>query len=82
MAEASHRSTSPCDFLSYPANHGVSRGEWTFMTARQQQQRFEALLDEHRGIVFKVAGLYSRRAADREDLVQEICMRSSASSIR
>jgi len=52
------------------------------MTARQQQQRFEALLDEHRGIVFKVAGLYSRRAADREDLVQEICMRSSASSIR
>lgn len=42
------------------------------MTARQHQQRFEALLDEHRGIVFKVAGLYSRSAADREDLVQEI----------
>ncbi len=42
------------------------------MTARQHQQRFEALLDEHRGIVFKVAGLYSRNAADREDLVQEI----------
>ncbi len=45
-----------------------------FMTARQHQQRFEALLDEHRGIVFKVAGLYSRHAADREDLVQEICV--------
>ena len=44
-----------------------------FMTARQHQQRFEALLDRHRGIVFKVAGMYSRRAADREDLVQEIC---------
>lgn len=42
------------------------------MTARQHQQRFGALLDEHRGIVFKVAGLYSRSAADREDLVQEI----------
>jgi RNA polymerase sigma factor (sigma-70 family) len=42
------------------------------MTARQHQQRFAALLQEHRRIVFKVAGLYSRSAADREDLVQEI----------
>ncbi len=42
------------------------------MTGRQHQQRFEALLHEHRRIVFKVAGLYSRSAADRDDLVQEI----------
>jgi RNA polymerase sigma factor (sigma-70 family) len=42
------------------------------MTARKHQQRFAALLHEHRKIVFKVAGLYSRNAADREDLVQEI----------
>jgi RNA polymerase sigma-70 factor (ECF subfamily) len=42
------------------------------MTARHHQRRFEPLLQEHRGIVFKVAGLYSRNAADREDLVQEI----------
>lgn len=42
------------------------------MIARQHQQRFAALLQEHRRIVFKVAGLYSRSAADREDLVQEI----------
>ncbi len=42
------------------------------MTARPQQQRFEMLLHEHRGIVFKVAGLYSRSVADRDDLVQEI----------
>ncbi|MFC5580822.1 RNA polymerase sigma factor [Rhodanobacter terrae] len=42
------------------------------MTARQHQQRFESLLHEHRGIVFKVACLYSRSATDREDLVQEI----------
>jgi len=42
------------------------------MTARQHQQRFESLLHEHRRIVFKVAGLYSRSAADRDDLVQEI----------
>ncbi|QRP64918.1 sigma-70 family RNA polymerase sigma factor [Rhodanobacter sp. FDAARGOS 1247] len=42
------------------------------MTARPHQQRFESLLHEHRRIVFKVAGLYSRSAADRDDLVQEI----------
>lgn len=42
------------------------------MTARQHQQRFAALLHEHRRIVFKVAGLYSRTVADREDLIQEI----------
>ncbi len=44
------------------------------MTTRPQQHRFEALLHEHRGAVFKVATLYSRTAADREDLVQEISM--------
>ena len=42
------------------------------MTARQHQQRFESLLQEHRGIVFKMACLYSRSATDREDLMQEI----------
>ena len=42
------------------------------MTDRQHQQRFESLLQEHRRIVFKVAGLYSRSAADRDDLAQEI----------
>lgn len=42
------------------------------MTAKQHQQRFEPLLQANRGIVFKVAGLYSRSTADRDDLVQEI----------
>jgi RNA polymerase sigma factor (sigma-70 family) len=42
------------------------------MTARHHQPRFEHLLREHRGIVYKVAGIYSRNAADRDDLVQEI----------
>ena len=46
------------------------------MTDRQHQQRFEALLQEHRRIVFKVAGLYSRRVADRDDLMQEIAVQS------
>ncbi|TAL87338.1 MAG: sigma-70 family RNA polymerase sigma factor, partial [Rhodanobacter sp.] len=52
------------------------------MTARQHQQRFEALLHEHRGIVFKVAGLYSRTAADHEDLVQEISVQLWRSFVR
>jgi RNA polymerase sigma factor (sigma-70 family) len=42
------------------------------MTARHHQPRFEHLLREHRGIVYKVAGIYSRSAADRDDLMQEI----------
>lgn len=33
-------------------------------------------LHAHRRIVFKVAGLYSRCAADRDDLVQEICLQA------
>ena len=42
------------------------------MRARHHQPRFEALLHEHRRIIFKVAGLYSRNVADRDDLIQEI----------
>lgn len=42
------------------------------MTARHHQRRFESLLHEHRRVIFKVAGLYSRSAADRDDLMQEI----------
>ena len=42
------------------------------MTDRQRQQRFEALLHEHRGIIFKVASVYARDAEDRQDLAQEI----------
>lgn len=42
------------------------------MRGRPDQQRFEVLLREHGGIVFKVAALYARGAADREDLAQEI----------
>ena len=33
---------------------------------------FAALLQRHRGIVYKVAGTYARGADDREDLAQEI----------
>jgi RNA polymerase sigma factor (sigma-70 family) len=36
------------------------------------QRRFEALLQEHRKIVFKVARVYARGEEDRNDLAQEI----------
>jgi RNA polymerase sigma factor (sigma-70 family) len=39
-----------------------------------QRGQFEQLLQSHRGIVYKVAGLYSRTASDRDDLAQEICL--------
>ncbi|MGY0611191.1 MULTISPECIES: RNA polymerase sigma factor [unclassified Luteimonas] len=35
-------------------------------------EEFSALLQQHRGIVFKVAGTYARGAEDREDLAQDI----------
>ena len=36
------------------------------------QQRFQELLERHRGIVVKVAGSYAWHAEDRADLAQEI----------
>src|SRR5271167_2020044 len=44
------------------------------MTNRQNQHRFEGLLREHRKIIFKVVAIYARKAADRNDLAQEICV--------
>ena len=42
------------------------------MGGKADQQRFEALWHEHRGIVLKVAGVYARGAEERLDLAQEI----------
>lgn len=42
------------------------------MTAPETHDRFLALLDEHKGIVYKVASVYCRRPEDRPDLEQEI----------
>ena len=41
-------------------------------TVATRQDEFSALLDRHRGIVFKVANTYCRDGAEREDLAQEI----------
>jgi RNA polymerase sigma-70 factor, ECF subfamily len=42
------------------------------MTTDSPQARFQALLERHEKIVFKVANIYCRHAEDRRDLVQEI----------
>ncbi len=42
------------------------------MTGSAEQDRFVALLEEHRGILYKVATTFCRRPEDRRDLVQEI----------
>jgi RNA polymerase sigma-70 factor (ECF subfamily) len=42
------------------------------MTALVDQDRFLALLEEHRKILYKVASAYCRNPEDRRDLVQEI----------
>jgi RNA polymerase sigma-70 factor (ECF subfamily) len=44
------------------------------MTDRQRHRQFEALLQEHRGIVFKVASVYARGREDCSDLAQEIAV--------
>jgi RNA polymerase sigma factor (sigma-70 family) len=42
------------------------------MTTDSPRDRFQALLERHQKIVFKVANTYCRHAEDRRDLVQEI----------
>ena len=42
------------------------------MTREDLDRQFQALLQRHRGIVFKVANTYARSPEDRADLAQEI----------
>jgi RNA polymerase sigma-70 factor (ECF subfamily) len=42
------------------------------MTTDSPQAKFEALLERHQKIVYKVANTYCRHAEDRRDLVREI----------
>ena len=42
------------------------------MTSPELQDRFQALIDEHKKILYKVCNSYCRNREDREDLAQEI----------
>lgn len=46
----------------------------TTQAPRGDQQEFEARLEAHRGIVFKLANAYCPAGEERDDLVQEICL--------
>jgi RNA polymerase sigma-70 factor (ECF subfamily) len=46
--------------------------EQTAIMTADSREQFGALLERHRGIVFKVANTYARTAEDRADLAQEI----------
>lgn len=48
-------------------------GVLTGKSTERLRERFQHLLESHRGIVFKVANTYCRHAEDRRDLAQEIC---------
>ncbi len=42
------------------------------MQTKEQNQLFQALIEEHKGILYKVARTYCQDAEDRRDLIQEI----------
>ncbi len=41
------------------------------MQEEKRKRLFQEILEKHKGILFKVAGIYCREEADRQDLVQE-----------
>lgn len=56
----------------YPGEPLLVNASTTVPTSAQRE--FEARLDEHRGIVFKIANTYCPEGEERDDLVQEICL--------
>jgi len=42
------------------------------MDKQKQQQFFQEIIEQHKGILFKVARTYCQNAEDRQDLIQEI----------
>lgn len=54
--------------------HALSTTTTTMMTAVADEEVFTRLLDQHAGIIRKVAFGYSNTFADRQDLTQEITL--------
>jgi len=42
------------------------------MSEKEKQQQFQKLIEQHKGILFKVARTYCQQEEDRQDLIQEI----------
>ena len=68
------------NFLAYCANNSVisdrlamtERGQNKTMTPPALHENFQALVDEHKKILYKVCNSYCRNHDDREDLIREI----------
>ena len=58
--------------MIFRSRHATNVLKANLMTTPDSHDRFMALLDEHKGIVHKVASVYCRRPEDRPDLEQEI----------
>ncbi len=64
-----------CDYSQASANHsGNKMLRPALISDADREQSFIALLDQHAGILRKVAASYSRTPADRHDLMQEISL--------
>ena len=42
------------------------------MSEKEKQQQFQKLIEQYKGILFKVARTYCQQEEDRQDLIQEI----------
>ena len=42
------------------------------MNEKQQKQHFQNIIEQHKGILFKVARAYCQNEEDRQDLIQEL----------
>jgi RNA polymerase sigma factor (sigma-70 family) len=46
------------------------------MNGKEQDQRFQELIEQHKGILFKVARTYCQNEEERQDLIQEISIQA------
>ena len=54
----------------HKGNHGLEKKPP--MNSSATEEKFRLLIDQHKGIIYKVSSSYCRNAEDRKDLVQEI----------
>ena len=60
-------------FLAPPANNRATQeSSERNMRPPLTDDQFSALVEEHKGIIYKIANSYCRNAEDRKDLIQEI----------
>jgi RNA polymerase sigma factor (sigma-70 family) len=56
----------------YPLPCSIGTFRFIAMQQKTQQEVFQALIQQHTGLLYKVATLYCHNAAERQDLLQDI----------